>query len=82
MPTVPIAPPPLAAFAEDDNYKRLNYLLLRNPSTFNFLDACAISVPCNVAGSPPAGLMIAAPCLHDAKLLAIAAAIEATLLRC
>jgi aspartyl-tRNA(Asn)/glutamyl-tRNA(Gln) amidotransferase subunit A len=76
LPTVPIKPPALAEFAEDDNYKRLNFLLLRNPSTINFFDGCAISLPCHAEGAPPAGLMLAAPGMHDARLLGIAAAVE------
>jgi aspartyl-tRNA(Asn)/glutamyl-tRNA(Gln) amidotransferase subunit A len=76
VPTVPIAPPKLADFATDESYHRLNYLLLRNPSTINFLDGCAISLPCHAEGQPPAGLMLAAPALHDARLLAIADAVE------
>jgi aspartyl-tRNA(Asn)/glutamyl-tRNA(Gln) amidotransferase subunit A len=79
MPTVPIAPPPLSAFAEDADYRRLNFLLLRNPSAINFLDGCAISLPCHAPGAPPAGLMLAAPAMHDAKLLAIAIAIQSRL---
>jgi aspartyl-tRNA(Asn)/glutamyl-tRNA(Gln) amidotransferase subunit A len=76
MPTVPIQPPALTDFADDSNYKRLNFLLLRLPSAINFVDGCAISVPCQANGAPPAGLMIAAPGLRDDLLLPIAAAIE------
>jgi aspartyl-tRNA(Asn)/glutamyl-tRNA(Gln) amidotransferase subunit A len=76
MPTVPIMPPAIAEFANDNDYKRLNFLLLRMPSAINFLDGCAISLPCNAAGRPPAGLTIAATHCQDARLLAIAAAIE------
>jgi aspartyl-tRNA(Asn)/glutamyl-tRNA(Gln) amidotransferase subunit A len=79
LPTVPIAPPPIAAFARDEDYRRLNFLLLRNPSTINFLDGCAISLPCHAPGAPPAGLMLAAPSMQDARLLAIAVAVEAVL---
>jgi aspartyl-tRNA(Asn)/glutamyl-tRNA(Gln) amidotransferase subunit A len=80
LPTVPIAPPPIAAFAHDEDYRRLNFLLLRNPSAINFLDGCAISLPCHAPGAPPAGLMLAAPAMEDARLLAIAIAVEAALL--
>jgi aspartyl-tRNA(Asn)/glutamyl-tRNA(Gln) amidotransferase subunit A len=76
LPTVPIAPPPVSAFADDTEYRRLNYLLLRNPSAINFLDGCAISLPCQAPGAPPAGLMLAAPAMQDARLLAIAIALE------
>ncbi len=79
MPTVPIAPPKLDDFASDEAYKRLNFLLLRNPSAINFVDGCAISLPCQADGQPPAGLMLAAPALHDDRLLAIAIAIQAVL---
>jgi Asp-tRNA(Asn)/Glu-tRNA(Gln) amidotransferase A subunit family amidase len=79
MPTVPIAPPPLSAFAEDQEYRRLNFLLLRNTAAINFMDGCAISLPCHAPGDPPAGLMLAAPAMRDDALLAIAMAAEAVL---
>ena len=50
--------------------------MLRNPSAINLLDGCAISIPCHAAGTLPVGLMLAAPALHDAHLLALARAIE------
>lgn len=76
-PTVPIVAPPLTAFAADDEYVRLNLLLLRNPSLFNFLDGCAISLPVHEPGTAPVGLMLAAPGGQDARLLASALAVEA-----
>jgi aspartyl-tRNA(Asn)/glutamyl-tRNA(Gln) amidotransferase subunit A len=75
MPTVPIAPPPIAAFERDDSYRRLNAIILRNPAVVNFLDGCAISLPCQAPGAPPAGLMLAAPAMQDRTLLSIAAAV-------
>lgn len=79
-PTVPVVAPPLAAFDRDDEYVRLNLLLLRNPSLFNFLDGCAISVPVHDPGTAPVGLMLAAPAGSDASLLGTAAAVEALFL--
>jgi aspartyl-tRNA(Asn)/glutamyl-tRNA(Gln) amidotransferase subunit A len=79
LPTVPIAPPKISDFATDEAYRRLNYLLLRNPSAINFLDGCAISLPCHAKNQPPAGLMLAAPSMHDARLLATAREVEAVL---
>ena len=81
MPTVPIAPPPIGAFADDEDYRRLNGLILRNPSQVNFLDGCAISLPCHEAGDPPAGLMLAAPAMADERLLSISVALEPVLRR-
>jgi Asp-tRNA(Asn)/Glu-tRNA(Gln) amidotransferase A subunit family amidase len=76
LPTVPIAPPAVAAFATDEAYWRLNGLILRNPATVNFFDGCAISLPCHAPGEPPAGLMLAAPAMRDSWLFAVAAAVE------
>jgi aspartyl-tRNA(Asn)/glutamyl-tRNA(Gln) amidotransferase subunit A len=76
MPTVPIAPPPIAAFTAESEYWRLNGLILRNPSVVNFLDGCAISLPCHEAGAPPAGLGLVGTAMADAKLFAVAAAVE------
>jgi aspartyl-tRNA(Asn)/glutamyl-tRNA(Gln) amidotransferase subunit A len=33
--------------------------VLRNPTLINFLDGCALSVPCHAPGSSPVGMMIA-----------------------
>jgi aspartyl-tRNA(Asn)/glutamyl-tRNA(Gln) amidotransferase subunit A len=79
LPTVPIAPPPIADFATDEAYWRLNGLILRNPSIINFFDGCAISLPCHLPGEPPAGLMLAAPALRDSWLFAVASAVEQVL---
>jgi aspartyl-tRNA(Asn)/glutamyl-tRNA(Gln) amidotransferase subunit A len=75
-PTVPIVAPPLAAFEQDDEYVRLNLLLLRNPSLFNFLDGCAISLPIQNESEPPVGLMLAAPNGQDLAVLGVAGGIE------
>ncbi|MGD8416818.1 MAG: amidase [Pseudomonadales bacterium] len=72
-PSVPVIAPPMTAFETDAEYVRLNLLLLRNPSLFNFLDGCAISIPVHEPGSAPVGLMLAAPGGRDRALLAVAA---------
>ena len=81
MPTVPIAPPAVSAFDADADYMRLNAIILRNPSVVNFLDGCAISIPCHEQGAPPAGLMLAATALSDTRLFEVAAAVEALFTR-
>jgi len=73
FPTVPVVAPPLAVFEDDDEYSRLNLLMLRNPTVVNLLDGCAISVPANVEGEPPSGLTIAALGGQDDELLRVAA---------
>ncbi|HEY6132428.1 MAG TPA: amidase [Rubrivivax sp.] len=79
-PTVPITAPPIEALvASDDDFFKANGLLLRNTFAINFLDGCAFSIPCHVAGELPVGLMLAAPGGHDAPLAAVARAVEAAL---
>jgi aspartyl-tRNA(Asn)/glutamyl-tRNA(Gln) amidotransferase subunit A len=79
-PTVPITAPPIdALLASDDAFFKANGLLLRNPFVVNFLDGCAFSIPCHTEGDLPVGLMLAAPCGHDASLAAVARAVEAAL---
>jgi aspartyl-tRNA(Asn)/glutamyl-tRNA(Gln) amidotransferase subunit A len=79
-PTVPIVPPRIAELeADDDAFTRTNALVLRNPSAFNFLDACALSLPCHPRDAAPVGLMLAAAPHRDDALLAIGQAVEAVL---
>jgi aspartyl-tRNA(Asn)/glutamyl-tRNA(Gln) amidotransferase subunit A len=75
MPTVAITAPPMAAFEQDEDYWRLNALLLRNTSVVNFLDRCALTVPIQTAG-PPVGLMIVGEHGADRKLLSVGLGIE------
>jgi aspartyl-tRNA(Asn)/glutamyl-tRNA(Gln) amidotransferase subunit A len=77
MPTTPLIAPTLAECESDEDYGRLNLLALRNPTVTNFLDRCAISIPCHEAGAPPVGLMLMGAPGSDRRLLALAAAVEA-----
>ena len=80
MPTVPVVAPALAPLqASDETYGSTNLLLLRNPTLINFLDGCALSLPCHRAGDAPVGLMLAAPGARDADVLSAGAALEAVL---
>jgi aspartyl-tRNA(Asn)/glutamyl-tRNA(Gln) amidotransferase subunit A len=80
LPTVPIAPPPIAAFSTDEEYAHLNRLILRNTAPLNFLDGCAISLPCHEPGAPPAGLMLACCEMRDLWLLTLARSVETALM--
>ncbi len=80
LPTVPVVAPALAPLlASDDVYGSTNLLLLRNPTLINFLDGCALSLPCHRPSDAPVGLTLAAPGGHDAAVLAAGAALEAVL---
>lgn len=79
-PTVPVTAPALAPLLDDDaRFFETNALLLRNPSAVNFLDGCALSMPCHAADELPVGLMLWGPALSDDTLLGAALAIEARL---
>ncbi len=80
MPTVPIVPPVLAPLESDDDlYAKTNLLALRNPTVINFLDGCAVSLPCHDSGQAPVGLMLAALAAEDQRLLGVALACERAL---
>ena len=76
MPTVPMTAPPIAAFARDEDYARLNLKLLRNAAIINFLDRCALTLPIETPGLAPVGLMVAGRHGEDRRLLAIGRGIE------
>jgi Asp-tRNA(Asn)/Glu-tRNA(Gln) amidotransferase A subunit family amidase len=82
-PTVPIVAPPIAQVApgveRDDEFFRVNTLLLRNTSVVNMLDGCAISIPCHAPDELPVGLMIWQSAMHDDTVLNIARQAEAAL---
>lgn len=80
LPTVPRVAPLIAPLVSSDAaYVDANATMIRNPSIFNFLDGCALSLPCHLPGEAPVGLMLAAPGGQDRKLLRIGLAIEAVL---
>jgi len=79
-PTTPIVAPAfqeLAPGAErDEAFFKANSLLLRNTSTVNFLNGCAISIPCQLPGQLPVGLMIWHGAGRDDVVLNVARQIE------
>jgi aspartyl-tRNA(Asn)/glutamyl-tRNA(Gln) amidotransferase subunit A len=79
-PTVPCVAPLLAPLqADDDLFFAMNATLLRNPSVVNFLDGCALTLPCQAPNTLPVGLMIWA-CAHaDDAVLNAGLAAEAAL---
>ncbi|WP_164962329.1 amidase [Rubrivivax sp. JA1026] len=79
-PTVPIVAPPLAPLEADDKlFFATNALVLRNPAVVNFLDGCALSLPCQPPGTLPVGLMLWAPAFADDAVLGAALQVESAL---
>jgi aspartyl-tRNA(Asn)/glutamyl-tRNA(Gln) amidotransferase subunit A len=80
MPTTPTIAPPIAEVDKsDEDYFRWNFRILRNVGVVNFLDGCAVTLPCHAPGSAPVGLSVFGAALSDAHVLAAAAAIEGVL---
>jgi len=79
LPTSPILPARIAELADTREYNRVNMLSLRHTTLANVLDRCAISLPCHGPGDPPVGLMLMGETMGDARLFAIAAAVEAAI---
>jgi len=80
MPTAPMIAPRIADLQADEQaYFAANAAMLRNPTFINFLDGCAISLPCQLPGQAPVGLSVAAGHLRDAAVAQWAWAIERAL---
>jgi aspartyl-tRNA(Asn)/glutamyl-tRNA(Gln) amidotransferase subunit A len=79
-PTLPIVAPALEPLiANDDAFFAVNAQLLRNPSLVNFLDGCALSLPCHRSDEMPVGLMVWGHALDDDRVLDLSLAIETAL---
>lgn len=78
-PTVAIVPPKLSELNNDDDFFRINGLVLRNTSVFNFLNGCALSLPCHHTSSLPVGLSVAGLHGQDTHILNVSLAIESIL---
>lgn len=80
MPTTPTIAPTIAAVdASDEEYFRWNFRILRNVGVVNFLDGCALTLPCHAPGSAPVGLSVFGAAMSDHRVLAAAAAVEGVL---
>jgi aspartyl-tRNA(Asn)/glutamyl-tRNA(Gln) amidotransferase subunit A len=79
LPTVPVLAPRIADVQTEEAFMKINGLLLRNPSVFNFYDLPALSLPLPVADGLPVGLMVVGRRGRDRELLAVGAAIERAL---
>lgn len=76
MPTCAIVAPTLKEVSTIEGFTKSNMLLLRNTAVGNFLDRCAVSLPCHAAGELPVGFMLMGETMADKRLLAIARAVE------
>ncbi|HVS75981.1 MAG TPA: amidase family protein, partial [Steroidobacteraceae bacterium] len=77
MPTVPCVAPRVDELGEDTAYFEANRLILRNTALVNFLDGCAVTLPCHEPGGLPVGVSLVAQAGMDRQLLGAAAHLEA-----
>ncbi|KFB08157.1 amidase family protein [Nitratireductor basaltis] len=76
-PTLAIQPPTIAEAEED--FDRVNMMMLRNCSYINLADGCAMAMPVKGDGTMPGSLMVAGPAGADARILGLSRAILAAL---
>ena len=82
MPSVPCVAPTIAETeASEEAYFRWNFRIMRNNGLINFLDGCAVTLPCHEPGAAPVGFMVCGTAMSDRRILAVAAAIERALSR-
>jgi len=79
MPTCAIPAPRIDEVATPDSFTKNNLLLLRNTTVGNYLDRCAISLPCHAPGELPVGFMMMAEAMADRRLLAMARSVAPTI---
>lgn len=79
FPTTPIVAPPVTDLDSDEGYLHYNGLSLRNTLIGNFLNRCAISLPCQRSGDLPVGLMLMGATGGDEALFGVARTVESVL---
>lgn len=76
LPTVACLAPRFEDVQTEEGYTRLNGLVLRNPSVFNFFDLPALTLPLPSAAGLAVGLMLVGRRGRDRELLAVGAVVE------
>ncbi|MCT8974224.1 amidase [Microbaculum marinisediminis] len=80
FPTTPVIAPELAPLeADTEVFNATNLLILRNSTTINLSNGCAISLPMHEPETAPTGLTLAAPGGKDEQLLSVALTVEGML---
>lgn len=78
MPTLSVIAPPIARFQATEEGRKDGFpILIRNTCVGNYLDRCALTIPCHEPGSAPVGFTLMGERMADRRLLEIGAGIEA-----
>lgn len=79
-PTVACIAPKIAPLiADDELFFKTNARILRNTAWVNFMDGCALTMPCHQVGDAPVGLQLVGLHGSDHAILALGLACEALL---
>lgn len=79
-PTVACIAPEIAPLVADDElFFKANARILRNTAWVNFMDGCALTMPCHKPGDAPVGLQLVGLQGQDHAILALGLACEAAL---
>ena len=82
-PTVACIAPEIASLiASDDLFFKANARILRNTAWVNFMDGCALTLPCHttrMAGTAPVGLQLVGRHGSDQAILALGMACESVI---
>jgi len=78
LPTTPRTAPLMSELADQQAFRTMNALMLRNPSFANFFDLCAITIPMPIEPMP-AGIMLVGRHGTDQTLFSISRAVETNL---
>ncbi len=82
MPTLPVIAPPISKFHATEAGRKDGFpILIRNTSVGNYLDRCALTIPCNAPGEAPVGFMLMGERMGDRKILGIGVEMERVLSR-
>ena len=77
MPTLPVLAPPIAQFIANDAARRDAFgIMIRNTCVANYLDRCALTVPCQEPGAGPVGFMVMGERMADRRILEIGTGVE------
>lgn len=80
MPTLAIVPPRVDdVHASDQAHFATNAAVLRNPSVINFIDGCAVSLPCPLGPGLPVGLSVCGLHGRDPMVMAVSREVERVL---
>ena len=77
MPTLPVIAPPISRFLATEEGRKDGFpILIRNTCIANYLDRCAVTVPCSEPGEAPVGITVMGERMGDRRALEIGSAVQ------